>query len=69
MLTAVDAAAAEATAQPFMDDLIATKDAQALSGQLTTLIDELFSAPISKDIAALFWGRGRTVPWCFRRVS
>ena len=49
MLTAVDAAAAGATAQPFMDDLIA-KNAQALSGQLTTLMNRLFPPQSQKTL-------------------
>ncbi len=49
MQTAVDAAAAEATAQPFMDDLIA-KNAQALSGQLTTLMNRLFPPQSQKTL-------------------
>ena len=59
MLTAVDAAAAEATEQPFMDDLIA-KNAQALSGQLTTLMNRLFPPQSQKTLRHFSGRRGRT---------
>jgi chromosome partitioning protein len=49
MLTTVDVVAAEAPAQPFMDDLIA-KNARALSGQLTTLLNRLFPPQSRKTL-------------------